>query len=92
MGFLVMSMAFSVLFFSIPGLKLDQPLNTGWPPFLHACESCRPEVLELFLDRGADPNTAKGKCRRNFLITFWSFTFLSWESVKKSTDFSKITA
>ncbi len=40
---------------------MNEQLSSGWTALLHACDTGREEMVELLLERGADPNTHKGE-------------------------------
>ncbi len=39
---------------------MNEQLSSGWTALLHACNTGGEEMVELLLERGADPNTHKG--------------------------------
>ncbi len=41
--------------------NVNEQLSSGWTALLHACNTGREEMVELLLERGADPNTHKGE-------------------------------
>ncbi len=43
------------------GFNVNEQLSSGWTALLHACDTGREEMVELLLERGADPNTHKGE-------------------------------
>ncbi len=43
------------------GFNVNEQLSSGWTALLHACDTGREEMVELLLERGANPNTHKGE-------------------------------
>ncbi|XP_064399386.1 ankyrin repeat, SAM and basic leucine zipper domain-containing protein 1-like isoform X2 [Halichondria panicea] len=41
------------------GFNVNEQLSSGWTALLHACDTGREEMVEMLLERGADPNTHK---------------------------------
>ena len=43
------------------GFNVNEQLSSGWTALLHACDTGREEMVEMLLERGANPNTHKGE-------------------------------
>ena len=45
----------------VPGFDPNTALKSGWTALMYACDHGDERIVELLLNRGANPNTQKGK-------------------------------
>ena len=44
------------------GFDVNSVLKGGWTALMYACEYGNQAIIQLLLERGANPNSHKGKC------------------------------